>query len=100
MFTVWSRSIAQTMTYSRRRLERLKEFVEDVRGKRKADVLKTLEEASAIIAVQVLFQDRQTEATLQKLLPHWEWLLSHRKGLVQADDEGYFDQSGRILKVE
>ena len=78
----------------------LKEFVEDVRGKRKADVLKTLSEARAIVAVQVLFGDRQVEATLHKFLPLWEWLISNRKGLLQADDEGYYDQTGRILKVE
>jgi len=77
----------------------LKEFVEDVRGKRKPDVLKSLDEAKAIIAVQVLFGDRQAEVTLQKLDPLWEWLISNRKGLLQADDEGYYDQSGRILKV-
>ncbi len=78
----------------------LKESMQDVRGKRKADVLKTLDEARAIVAVQVLFCDRQLEATLQKLDPLWEWLLSHRKGLLQADGEGYYDQTGRILKVE
>ena len=81
-------------------IEELKEFVEDVRGKRKPDVLKTLDDAKAIVAVQVLFGDRQTEATLQKLDPLWEWLISHRSGLLQADDEGYYDQTGRILKVE
>lgn len=78
----------------------LKEFVGDVRGKRKADVLKTLDAASAIVVVQVLFGGRQSEATLQKLDPLWEWLISHRKGLLQADGEGYYDQTGRILKVE
>lgn len=78
----------------------LKEFVDDVRGKRKADVLKTLDAATGIVAVQVLFGDRQTETTLQKLDPLWEWLLTNRKGLLQADDEGYYDQTGRILKVE
>ena len=78
----------------------LKEFVDDVRGKRKPEVLKTLHEAKAIIAVQVLFGDRQVEATMQKLDPLWEWLLSNRKGLLQVDDEGYYDQTSRILKVE
>ena len=78
----------------------LKEDVEDVRGKRQSDVLKTLDEAKAIVAVQVLWQGRETEPTLQKLDPMWEWLLTHRKGLQQADGEGYYDHSGHILKVE
>ena len=78
----------------------LKESVEDVRGKRKADVLKTLDAARAIVAVQVLFADRRPEVTLQRLDPLWEWLISHRAGLLQADDEGFYDQTGRILRVE
>ena len=80
-------------------IEELKEFVKDVRGKRKLDVLKTLDDARAIVAVQVLFGDRPAEVTLQKLDPLWEWLISHRRGLLQADDEGYYDKTGRILKV-
>jgi hypothetical protein len=78
----------------------LKEFVEEVRGRRRGDVLKTLDEARAIIAVQVLWEDRQPEATLQRLDPLWQWVISHRKGLLQADGEGYYDHSGLILKVE
>jgi len=78
----------------------LKEFVEDVRGKRKADVLKTLDDAKAIVAVQVLFGDRQHEAAIRKLDALFEWLISHRKGLLQVDDEGYYDQTGLVLKVE
>jgi hypothetical protein len=78
----------------------LKESVEAVRGKRKADVLKTLDTAKAIVAVQVVFGDRQAEVTRQKLNPLWEWLIFNRKGLWQADDQGYYDQTGRILKVK
>ena len=81
-------------------LGELREFVGEVRGKRKADVLKVLDEASAIVAIQILFGDRKWEATLQKLDPLLEWLVFNRKGLLQVDDEGYFDQTGRILKVE
>ena len=89
-------------------IEELKEFVEDaqtswlsfLRGKRKAYVVKTLDSARAIVAVQVLFGGRQAEATIRKLDPLFEWLIANRKGLLQVDDEGYYDQAGRILKVE
>lgn len=89
-------------------IEELKEFVEDaqmgwlsfLRGKRKADVVKTLDSAKAIVAVQVLFGDRQAQATIRKLDPLFQWLFVNRKGLLQVDDEGYYDQTGRILKVE
>ncbi len=78
----------------------LKEALDDIRGKRKGEVVKTLSEARAIVAVQVLFADGNSEATFQKLDPLWVWLISHRKGLLQADDEGYYAKTGRILKVE
>lgn len=81
-------------------IEELKEFVEDVRGGRKKDVLKTLDAAKAIVAVQVLFGGRETDEVLEKLDPLWEWLMSNRKGLLQADGEGYYDQTGLILEVE
>jgi len=78
----------------------LKESVEEARGARRADVLKILDEPKAIVAVEVLWQGRETEPTLQKIDPLWAWLFSHRKGLLQADGEGYYDRSGHILKVE
>lgn len=78
----------------------LKEFVEDVRGKRKKDVLKVLDEAKTILAVQVLWEDRDADATLDRLSPLWDWLFSNRTGLLRADGEGYYDTSGLILGVE
>lgn len=81
-------------------IEELKEFVEDAAGPRQADVLKVLDEAKATIGVQVLWQGREVEETLQKIDPLWEWLLANRKGLLQADGEGFYDESGLILEVE
>ncbi len=78
----------------------LKEFVKESRGKKRAAVLRVLDDARAIIAVQVLFQDRDTEETLDKINPLWEWLFSHHKGLLQADGEGYYDHAKLILEVE
>ena len=81
-------------------LSELKESVEEVSGRRRPDVLKTLDEARAIVAVQVLWQGRETEPTLQKIDPLWNWLFAHRKGLLQADGEGYYDASDHILEVK
>src|SRR5262249_17915554 len=50
-------------------LSELKESVEEARGTTRADVLKTLNEAKAIVAVQVLWQGRKPEPTLQKIDP-------------------------------
>ena len=89
-------------------IEELKRFVEDaqlgwlsfMRIGRKAHVVKTLDSATAIVSVQIMFGDRETEATLDKLDPLFQWLFANRKGLLQVDGEGYYDQAGRILKVE
>ena len=58
----------------------LKEFLEDAEGERKSEVLQTLNEAKAIIAVQVLWQGRETDETLEKIAPLWEWLYATAKG--------------------
>jgi hypothetical protein len=79
-------------------LEELKEFVNDSRGRKKNKVFQTLDEARTIVAVQVLWQDRDTEETMRKINPLWSWLLNKREGLWQADDDGYYDSSGLILK--
>jgi hypothetical protein len=78
----------------------LRQAVEAASGTGKRKVLKTLGEARAIVSVEVLWEDREPEETLQKIDPLWRWLFSNRTGLVQADDEGYYERSRRILAVE
>lgn len=85
--------------------EEYEEFREDIMesgrpaSKRKT-VLNLLQQAKRRVVVQVLWQGRDTEATLQKIDPLWEWLFAHRKGLLHADGEGFYDGTGLILKVE
>ena len=81
-------------------LGELEEFLEDAEGESKTLVIETLQSAKAIVALRVLWQGREVKPTLVKLDPLWQWLFSNRKGLMQADDEGYYDQSGLILEVE
>ena len=81
-------------------IEELKEFVKGVRGWKRKEVLKALNAARTIVAVQVLFDGQDADAVLEKLMPLWDWLLANRNGLLQADDEGYYNKSGLILKVE
>ncbi len=80
-------------------VEELKEEIKDNRGRNKTTVLEALQKARAIVAVRVLWQDRETEQTLDKIDPLWEWLFDNREGLLQADGEGYYSQSKHILKV-
>jgi DNA polymerase III psi subunit len=79
-------------------LEELKESLSESKGRKKKTVLQTLTNAQTILAIQVLWQNRDTEQTLSKIDPLWLWLLSNRKGLLQADGEGYYDSSGLVLK--
>ena len=75
------------------------EFAEDGSGRGKSRVMETLRAARGIVAVQVLFGDRDTERTLATLDPLWHWLHVNRRGLLQADGEGYYEGQELILKV-
>ena len=65
-------------------------------------VVNTLREAQGIVAVQVLFGDGDgdTDQTLDRLAPLWTWLQANRRGLIQADGEGYYDGQELILPLE
>ncbi|MBH23409.1 MAG: hypothetical protein CMH57_02885 [Myxococcales bacterium] len=65
-----------------------------------ASVRAVLEGASAIIALRVIFGDRDPDETLDTLDPIWGWFMETHEGLIQADDEGYYDDSGLILEVD
>src|SRR5437016_3039665 len=81
-------------------LEELKEEAEEAHGKGKNTVLKALGAAKAIVAIDLLFQDRETEVTLRKIDPVWVWLFENRSGLLQVDGEGWYDHSRQILRSD
>ena len=81
-------------------IEELKEFVENSEGAKRSDVLNVLGQAKAIVAIRVLDQGRESEDTLVKIDPLWQWLFANRQGLLQAGGEGYYDSSGLILEVK
>ena len=78
-------------------LDALEEFLEEAHREGRATVLETLHNARAIVAVQVLWQGRETEDTMSKLDPLWDWLPANRQGLLRVDGEGYYDNSRLIL---
>jgi hypothetical protein len=59
-----------------------------------------LELVTAIVGVRVLWQKRAAEQTLSLLDPLWHWLQAHRRGLVQADGEGFYEGQRLILATE
>ena len=56
-----------------------------------------LELVTALLAVRVLWQKRTAEQTLSLLDPLWRWLQEHRRGLVQADGEGFYERQRLVL---
>lgn len=60
-------------------------------------ILNTLENATAIIAVEIFWETGQAEESLARIDPLWDWLFAARKGIAQADGEGFYDASGLIL---
>ena len=69
-------------------------------GPGKAKVLETLANARTILAVQVLLGAGDSDETLDALDPLWSWLIDNRRGLLQADGEGYYDENGLILELD
>jgi hypothetical protein len=61
-------------------------------------VREVLANVKAMVVVEAFWQGEESEATLAKLDPLWDWLFAHYNGLSQADNEGFYDQSGLILE--
>jgi len=80
-------------------IKELREGAEEATGRGKKKVLKALDTAKTIVAIQVLFQDRETEETLRKLDPIWLWLFENWSGLLQVDGEGWYDRTRQILQT-
>jgi len=78
----------------------LTESANEGAGPGKATVLDALGRARAILSVQVLFGDAAPEEVLDALGPLWSFLQDNRRGLLQADGEGYYDADGLILELE
>jgi hypothetical protein len=74
------------------------EFLEEAKGISCDRIEKVLRSAKRIVSVRVLYQGRESEETLAGIEPLWKWLFLTRKGLLQADGEGYYDENGLILE--
>jgi|ERR1043166_4512682 hypothetical protein len=74
------------------------DFLLHTEGNGRKRVEKVLKTAKRTIAVQVLWQGRESEETLAGIDPLWKWLFLTRKGLLHADGEGYYDEDDLILE--
>ena len=59
-----------------------------------------LRRATAIVCLQVLWQGRDSEATFSKIDLLWQWLFLFRRGVMQADGEGFYDEDGLIVEAK
>lgn len=80
-------------------LQELQEVVEDADVGQQQRVIEALRVARHIVALRVLSQGRDSESTLEKFDPLWEWLFTYRRGLLQADGEGFYDSDGLVLET-
>jgi hypothetical protein len=72
------------------------EFLEEAKGTSRKRVEETLQNAKRIVSIRVLSQGKESDETIAGIEPLWKWLFLTRKGLLQADGEGYYDQNGLI----
>ena len=73
-------------------------FPLDAEGQGRKRVERVLKSAKRTIAVQVLWQGRESEETFSRIDPSWQWLFLTRKGLLYADGEGYYNEDDLILE--
>ena len=78
-------------------LGELNDFISDMTGNQKRRVRAALKAAKLIVAFQVLYQGREATEVFNDLDQVWNWLFANRTGVLQADDDGYYDSSGKLL---
>ncbi len=78
-------------------IEEFLEELEDEKGRQVERVRGVLQDCRCIVAVEVLWQGREAEATLDRLDPLWHWLWREYRGLLNADCEGFYDPKGQVL---
>lgn len=77
-------------------IDELKEAVSFHDNPRKAEVLAVLDSAQRMIALEIL---EAGDENLVALEPFWDALFARYKGLLQVDEEGFFDREGRVLSL-
>ncbi|MBX3730884.1 MAG: hypothetical protein KF858_17040 [Candidatus Sumerlaeia bacterium] len=79
-------------------IQEMLDFLADSEGEGRERVEAVLKAATHTIALALVWQERETDETLSGIDPLWEWLFQNRRGLLQADGEGYYDETGLILE--
>ncbi len=61
-------------------------------------VYEVLDNANAMVAVEAEWPGTDAEPVLAKLDVLWDWLFAHYPGLLQADNEGFYEGDDLILE--
>ncbi len=61
-------------------------------------VADSLKAATQIIAVEMFWEGTNGETTFEKFDPLWDWLFINRKGILQADTEGFYNAEGLLVE--
>ena len=61
-------------------------------------VTATLSAATEIIAVEMFWEGTASEATFALFDPLWDWLFANRRGILQADTEGFYSADGLLVE--
>jgi hypothetical protein len=78
-------------------LEDLRDELVDIEGEEKDTVLRAFDDATGMIALEL---SEAGHEHYRRIDPVWDWLFEHYPGLLQIDEEGYYDQDNQLLSVE
>jgi hypothetical protein len=79
--------------------EDIEDFEDELRKQddpNRSTALEVLKKASGMVVVHVLRAGHDNPAHLNLL---WDWLFQTRAGLLQVDEEGFFDAHGRVVSL-
>jgi hypothetical protein len=62
------------------------------------EVEQVLTAATALLVAEVYWEGTQAEEALKRFDPLWDWLFENRPGLLQADQEGFYNRGGLLVE--
>jgi hypothetical protein len=79
-------------------LAEFKDIIGEGSSPKEQRVLQTLNNAKGLVVIEAYWQGSNSEATLARIDPLWNWLFANYAGISQADNEGFYDVGGLILE--
>ena len=78
-------------------IEDLRDQLTDIPADEKAPVVRALAKATGMVAFQLYEHGHDN---YRRIDPFWDWLFERYPGLLQIDEEGYYNQTEQLLFVE